>query len=46
MGTNIIFRGLGRAENLKLYFHWERAVGLFTGVLGRQEILKLYSWGL
>ena len=45
MGTNIILRGLGRAENLKLYFHGERAVGLFTGVLGRQEILKLYFLG-
>jgi len=31
MGTNIIFRGLWKAENLKLYFHRESAFELFTG---------------
>ena len=37
MGTNIIFRGLRRVENLKLYFHRESALGLFTGVLGKSR---------
>ena len=37
MGTHIILRGLGRAENQKLYFHGERVVGLLTGVLGKNQ---------
>jgi len=35
VGTNTIFRGVWRAENLKLYFHRKSALGLFTGVLGK-----------
>ena len=37
MGTNIILRGVGRAENLKLCFYGERVVGLLTGVLGKNR---------
>ena len=33
MGANIIFRGLWKVENLKLYFHRESALRLFTGFL-------------
>ena len=43
MGTNIILRGLGRAENLKLYFHGERVVGLFTGVFGGKKSKTLLA---
>ena len=48
MGTNTILRGLGRAENLKLFVRGESALGLLKsrgkGKAGVEYIVLVYEY--